>query len=84
MVNGALKPLMINVLAPRNFNFGTGIIPFPTNFGGREKLNCTDLSMVCLKKERLCFQIVLGQTWIEFYCTAIFFCWAQLVRMWIG
>ena len=30
--------------------------------------DCTDLSRNYLKKERLCSNLLLGQTWFEFYC----------------
>ena len=36
-------------------------------------LYCTNLSSNSLKKECLCLQIALGQTWFELYSTAIFF-----------
>ena len=34
--------------------------------------NCTDLSIEYLKKERLCFKIVLGQAWFELYCASYY------------
>ena len=36
-------------------------------------LHCTVIPSDSLKKESLCFKIVLGQAWFELYCALIFF-----------
>ena len=41
-------------------------------YNGLVSFDCTDLSSDSLKKERLCLQIVLGQTCFEFYSTSYY------------
>ena len=53
-------------------------------YNGLVSFDCTDLSSDSLKKERLCLQIVLGQTWFEFHCTSYFLPCTHFIVIRIG